>query len=164
MNAILYAVAAPAPAPVSPIQSLVSGLTSLLGLTVIDSILGISQTASLYLILVSSGSNHDAALASLSSDPAVLDLEPPRAARSNQRTRQGRAPSWVLDSLFTAFRTVAPDPMLSSYGIGKMPGDIFRVALDNWAGRTAASANLGDGCRNRQRAPHRTRSLLLLRP
>ena len=42
------------------------------------------------------------------------------------RTRQGRAPSWVLDSLFTAFRTVAPDPMLSSYGIDKMPGDILQ--------------------------------------
>jgi hypothetical protein len=69
-------VAAPASAPVSPIQSLVSGLINLLGLTVIDSILGIGQTTSLYLISVPSGSNHDAALASLSSDPAVLDLEP----------------------------------------------------------------------------------------
>ena len=50
----LVRVAAPASAPVPPIQSLVSGLTNLLGLTVIDSILGISQTASVYLISVSS--------------------------------------------------------------------------------------------------------------
>jgi hypothetical protein len=76
MKRHIVRVAAPASAPASPIQSLVSGLTNLLGLTVIDSILGISQTAGLYLISVSSGSNHDAALASLSSDPAVLDLEP----------------------------------------------------------------------------------------
>ena len=62
----------------TPIQSLVNGLTSVLGLSalgsVLDPILGLQVSVSL--ISIDPGPNHDAAVASLLSDPAVLNVEP----------------------------------------------------------------------------------------
>jgi hypothetical protein len=59
------------------LQSLLNDVTGLLGLglTVVDSILGVGQ-ANLYLISIPAGPNHDAALATLQTDPAVVDMEP----------------------------------------------------------------------------------------
>jgi subtilisin family serine protease len=100
----LARVSSPVAAPPTPLQSLVSGLTSLLGLTVLNSSPVLGQPANLYLISVPSDSNHDAALASLSSDPAVLNLEPdvPLALPEVLGTRNGSASSPAPPGLFPA--------------------------------------------------------------
>jgi subtilisin family serine protease len=116
-------VSAPSSAPPTPVQSLIGGLTNLLGLNVVDSILGLGQTK-LYLISIPLGDGHDAALSSLASDPAVLNLEPDVALALPEvlGTRSGSASTPSPPGIFP--------PMVSYYNSSAWRGYVNQPAVD----------------------------------
>jgi subtilisin family serine protease len=115
--------AASSSAPLTPVQSLVSGLANLLGLGVLDSIVG-SGPANLYLISIPSGDSHDAALSILASDPAVLNLDPdvPLALPEVLGTRSGSASTPAPPGIFP--------PMVNYYNSSAWTGYVNQPAVN----------------------------------